>query len=514
MKPIILEQHGRKWHVLLDVDAARAYGAKEKSLRGYPAGAIVPVTREGKAVDLTVGGAPSAFTKDEAKHIAHMIGRYKLGFGDMVFAYTEERPESHGVESENLYCLIVVNDRSRTWSLLSSPDTLKRTETMKSKHTPHRDTRYLIVHADANGNPVLPSTLASYSEADHWRGRAAHENAASEARRNPDWGGTIRSEGDTLKVVTTVGRDWAVGQNNRGHFVVVHKNPHTKKWDSLEWFNDHGDAVEAMNRRRSQHEVGEPHHVADFNNLEDLIEHARKEGATHMTDWNGDIRLYFPIGGSNWQEAMVYQKGGYWHVKGPSRRTTIAGLPKDAVEIGGAKFVGEEELQAFEAPKAKEAKRGGRQRKQTKQEFALESLIKHAKHAGEEYAQEQIGSDHFHDWIREQMHEAEQMRRRDPSSVIPFDAHKIARNMLQQLKWDTHRDLRLDEIMRLTNAESHRAHVGHLFSEDDVARAFYEGFDRVLHSQESVWWVADEVTAIHEEMGVSETPRFRRRTRR
>lgn len=65
-----------------------------------------------------------------------------------------------------------------------------------------------------------------------------------------------------------------------------------------------------------------------------------------------------------------------------------------------------------------------------------------AKKAGEKYAADQIGSAYFHNWVHDQLVEASRM---DPSKVLPLetraDALKIARNMLQQLEWDTKHDL-------------------------------------------------------------------------
>ncbi len=58
--------------------------------------------------------------------------------------------------------------------------------------------------------------------------------------------------------------------------------------------------------------------------------------------------------------------------------------------------------------------------------------------AGAKYAQDQITGDYFMDWVREQLAEASRM---NPEDVLPLetkaDAMVIAKNMLQQLKWDT-----------------------------------------------------------------------------
>jgi len=68
------------------------------------------------------------------------------------------------------------------------------------------------------------------------------------------------------------------------------------------------------------------------------------------------------------------------------------------------------------------------------------------------------------------MVEAERMRQADPNSVIdastPAGARKVAKNILQQLKWDTKREL-------------------------SESKEFYEGFEEMLDSQEE--WLAEMV---------------------
>jgi hypothetical protein len=90
-KPLVLKKTGSKWEVWLDVQAAHAYSKKaERRLKDFPKDAAVPVTRLGKSVKLDLHGKPGKFTKEDARHVAHQIGRYMLDLGDMVFAYTEE----------------------------------------------------------------------------------------------------------------------------------------------------------------------------------------------------------------------------------------------------------------------------------------------------------------------------------------------------------------------------------------------------------------------------------------
>lgn len=110
--------------------------------------------------------------------------------------------------------------------------------------------------------------------------------------------------------------------------------------------------------------------------------------------------------------------------------------------------------------------------------------------AGAEYAQTQIESDYFMDWVREQLAEA---RRMDPSRVLPLeteaDARVIAKNMLQQLKWDTSRDLDPREIARLIGVDD--------TTQEDV-KEFFKGFRDTLDMNSA--WLAGEILEINQEM--------------
>lgn len=113
---------------------------------------------------------------------------------------------------------------------------------------------------------------------------------------------------------------------------------------------------------------------------------------------------------------------------------------------------------------------------------------------GAEHAQEQLDSDYFRNWVSDQLHEAKQMRRRDPSSVIPFDAKVIAGRMLQQLVWDTKRDLRIRDVVGRDTTEK----------ED---QEFMEGFEATVESRATLDWLADEILAQRGHLTViKETP--------
>ena len=117
-----------------------------------------------------------------------------------------------------------------------------------------------------------------------------------------------------------------------------------------------------------------------------------------------------------------------------------------------------------------------------------------AESAGAAYAQTQLGSDYFMDWVRDQIHEASQM---PPEDVLPLktksDAKKVAGKMLQQLEWDAKKDMRPAEISRLIGDEH-----------GDVAD-FWEGFHETLTGAKD--WLADEILAIEGGGGGVEAPR-------
>jgi len=98
-KPLILERHGRKWRLFIDVPAARAYGAKAKAFGRGPGkipGDLAWVVKLPGGLDFSDNPSVPPYdfpTKDEASSVAHQIGRYKLGFGDTLFAYLDDLDE-------------------------------------------------------------------------------------------------------------------------------------------------------------------------------------------------------------------------------------------------------------------------------------------------------------------------------------------------------------------------------------------------------------------------------------
>jgi hypothetical protein len=87
LKPITIERHPEGYAVFVDARASEQYGArKPRGKKARPDGVVV---RGPKGLELKADTAdPSFFTAAEAKSVAHYIGRYMLGFGDMVYAYT------------------------------------------------------------------------------------------------------------------------------------------------------------------------------------------------------------------------------------------------------------------------------------------------------------------------------------------------------------------------------------------------------------------------------------------
>lgn len=75
--------------------------------------------------------------------------------------------------------------------------------------------------------------------------------------------------------------------------------------------------------------------VADFNTLDDLISHAKRElGATHVSypepGTMQGISIYFPRKDGQYERANTWEKAGYWHAQGPGNREIIRHLPHNA----------------------------------------------------------------------------------------------------------------------------------------------------------------------------------------
>lgn len=122
-----------------------------------------------------------------------------------------------------------------------------------------------------------------------------------------------------------------------------------------------------------------------------------------------------------------------------------------------------------------------------------DETLEAAERAGEQYAQEQVAGDYFQDWVREQLAEGEQLRREEPDKFIainsPRGASDVAKNLLQQLDWDTRRDMDASVIAELVGAEG-----------PEVTRAFFRGFSAALREPATRQWLADIVLDVGKEI--------------
>ena len=125
-----------------------------------------------------------------------------------------------------------------------------------------------------------------------------------------------------------------------------------------------------------------------------------------------------------------------------------------------------------------------------------------AREAGAAYANEQVTSDYFDSWVFDQLHEAYEKlgpekiaRGLDAASVARGGkaAEEVAKNMLEQLRWDIERDLDHREITSLLD----RANV-----EDSESRAmhqaFWDGLRDALRSRDCRSWLAETVASTAE----------------
>lgn len=84
-KPITIRAVDGGYTVEVSDVRSRAFGAKKRKVQ--PDG-FVSRNAEG-AVVIGRLQAPVTLSAEDAKSIAHTVGRYMLGFGDLVFAYTD-----------------------------------------------------------------------------------------------------------------------------------------------------------------------------------------------------------------------------------------------------------------------------------------------------------------------------------------------------------------------------------------------------------------------------------------
>jgi hypothetical protein len=127
-----------------------------------------------------------------------------------------------------------------------------------------------------------------------------------------------------------------------------------------------------------------------------------------------------------------------------------------------------------------------------------EKDVKRAEKAGTQYADDQIMSDHFSDWVWEQLAEGARQETRDPSSVAKGfetknlarskpDAVRLARILLQQLTWDISRDIGDSEVAPYFDAAGVEGRMSRKLRD-----AFSKTVGGVLSSEATKKWLAEE----------------------
>lgn len=282
-------------------------------------------------------------------------------------------------------------------------------------------------------------------------------------------------------------------------------------------------ASQALEERRR---VGPRRTVADFNTRQDLIEHERAVGATHVLAIGSGVTLFYPTRGRQYEENRAWKERGYWHGRAPSDRVVVDRLPAGAEPIesflsraGGRRAAAESRQvrdyiavdnrgkriagpsKDYDAMKRDADRAGGYV------QFSMgvsETARTRGAHGGRrwrsqspgaQYAENQLNSDHFRDWMWDQMVEAEEIRRRDPSSVMSLESKadyaKLARNMLQQLEFDIQHDIDPRELENLTGSSRPGS---------AEVRQFFDDLHENLRGRPAIDWVADEAMSIRRQI--------------
>src|SRR5271170_4892625 len=124
--------------------------------------------------------------------------------------------------------------------------------------------------------------------------------------------------------------------------------------------------------------------------------------------------------------------------------------------------------------------------------------LERAENAGEKFADDQLTSDQFSDWIFDQLREAREMEREDPDLIVRgFDtqtiakslpaAKKLARRMLEQLRWDISRDVSDSEVQPYLDAAGVEGRIS-----STLRDAFSGGVRAVLSNDAIAVWLAEE----------------------
>jgi hypothetical protein len=160
----------------------------------------------------------------------------------------------------------------------------------------------------------------------------AYDEMAASAVSFGSYYDSERPDDPSEEVASAIGDAAAWAQDDRGEYEVLRK-PRRATAEARE---DRRAASREARRREVRGGVQEKHVVADFNTLEDLVEHARKEGATHVVRSEEGDYLIFPAPSDKYRpyrQASIWKEGGYWHSEAPAERLVIASIPSEARPI-------------------------------------------------------------------------------------------------------------------------------------------------------------------------------------
>jgi hypothetical protein len=125
--------------------------------------------------------------------------------------------------------------------------------------------------------------------------------------------------------------------------------------------------------------------------------------------------------------------------------------------------------------------------------------LKKARDAGLQYVDDQLGSDHFHHYVWNDLHEGYEMEKRDPASVRKgletvnlahnkSAAVELAQIMLQQLRWDIGRDISDNEVEPYLEAAGVKGDIN-----QELRDAFSKTVREALESDATEAWFAEEI---------------------
>lgn len=126
----------------------------------------------------------------------------------------------------------------------------------------------------------------------------------------------------------------------------------------------------------------------------------------------------------------------------------------------------------------------------------MSKLQQQARAAGVQYADDQIQSDYFDNWVFEQLHEGARPGSQaapglETENLVKVEpSMELAGRMLQQLVWDTQRDLEASTIEEYLRAQGVLDPLKH---KTVVGPAFWEGLREHLRTRNVRSWVAEKI---------------------